>query len=64
MGENVLKRARKRPKFGLKVAEISEILEHFARNFEKTFWQHCFVDKNSVKTNKNKSILYIDLTEK
>ena len=40
MGKNVLKRARKRPKFGENVAEISEILEHFARNSVKTFWQH------------------------
>ena len=36
------KSARKRPKFGSKVAEISETLWPNARNSEKNFWQHCF----------------------
>ena len=36
------KNARKRPKFGSKVAEISETLWPNARNSEKNFWQHCF----------------------
>ena len=34
------KRARKRPKFGLKVAEISDTFQQNARYFEKKFWQH------------------------
>ena len=56
------KNARKRPKFGSKVAEISETLWPNARNSEKYFWQHCIsVNLRQIQSEKIEEIRAIVL---